>query len=171
MNKTYAGIGSRETPYKVIETMQATSKFLSKYGYSLYSGGAEGADEAFEKGATNKTIWLPWDGFNGKFENGLDYVVPEEAKEFVSKYHPNPKRLSEKAFMLMSRNAYQVLGPDLKSPVEFVLCWTKNGKASGGTGQAMRIAKDYNIPIYNFKTDSRLIETLLRGIRWENGKI
>lgn len=53
----------------------------------------------------------------------------------------------------MSRNSYQVLEKDLNTPVEFVLCWTKDGKASGGTGQAMRIAKDKNIPIFNLKTD------------------
>lgn len=44
---------------------------------------------------------------------------------------------------------YQVLGYDLKTPSDMVICWTKDGGASGGTGQALRIAKDYNIPIYN----------------------
>ena len=34
----------------------------------------------------------------------------------------------------------QVLGVSLDSPAEFVLCWTADGEASGGTGQALRIA-------------------------------
>jgi len=29
------------------------------------------------------------------------------------------------------------------------LCWTKNGKSSGGTGQAIRIANDYKIPVFD----------------------
>jgi hypothetical protein len=49
----------------------------------------------------------------------------------------------------MTRNSFQVLGPDLQSPVSFVVCWTTGGKISGGTGQALRIAKDLSIPIFN----------------------
>ena len=60
-------------------------------------------------------------------------------------------RLSEAAMKLMSRNAYQVLGESLRNPVDFVICWTKDGKASGGTGQAIRIAQDNGIPVYNLK--------------------
>lgn len=29
------------------------------------------------------------------------------------------------------------------------ICWTKNGSGQGGTGQALRIAKAYNIPIFD----------------------
>ncbi|NMA16004.1 MAG: hypothetical protein GX935_02005, partial [Erysipelotrichia bacterium] len=31
----------------------------------------------------------------------------------------------------------------------FIICWTKNGSGSGGTGQAIRIAKAYDIPIFD----------------------
>lgn len=54
-------------------------------------------------------------------------------------------------WMFMSRNVYQVLGPNLDDPVEFIICWTKDGKASGGTGQAIRIANDYGVPVFNLK--------------------
>ena len=49
----------------------------------------------------------------------------------------------------MGRNSYQVLGYHLDSAVDFILCYTKNGKDVGGTSQAIRIARDYNIPIFN----------------------
>ena len=49
----------------------------------------------------------------------------------------------------MARNCHQVLGQDLKTPVDFIVCWTKDGGESGGTGQALRIARDLNIPVYN----------------------
>ena len=44
-----------------------------------------------------------------------------------------------------------MLGPELMDPVNFIVCWTKDGKATGGTGQALRIAADpaYAIPIFN----------------------
>lgn len=151
--KYYAGIGSRETPASVCETMTAIARKLSSLNYVCRSGGAPGADDAFEAGSEYKQIFLPWDGFNGRKVDNVSYIVPPPVEEYVYKYHPAPDRLSDAAKKLMSRNTYQVLGPDLNDPVEFVLCWTKDGKASGGTGQALRIAKDKNILIFNLKTD------------------
>lgn len=52
----------------------------------------------------------------------------------------------------MLRNTYQVLGPDLKTHSEFVLCWTPSGRGEGGTGQAIRIARAYHIPVYDLGT-------------------
>ena len=156
--KYYAGIGSRETPKDVCMYMTAIAKRLASLGYACNSGGADGADSAFERGAViNRQIFLPWDGFNGKrienmnkFHYTFNYLVPPFNRELVEKYHPKPSALSDAGWKFMSRNSYQVLGRDLNTPVEFVLCWTKDGKASGGTGQALRIAKDHNIPIFNF---------------------
>ena len=45
----YAGVGSRETPLLVQQRMTKIAAQLSKLGYVLYSGGAEGADSAFEQ--------------------------------------------------------------------------------------------------------------------------
>lgn len=146
----YAGVGSRETPLLVQQRMTEIAARLSSLGYVLYSGGAEGADSAFEQGADQKIIFLPWDNFNGRKVNGVDYVQPPGNIELVEKYHPNVFALGGRARALMSRNSYQVLGQDLNSPVEFVLCWTKDGKATGGTGQAMRIAEANGIPVFNF---------------------
>jgi hypothetical protein len=151
--KYYAGIGSRETPYHICKMMTAIAKRLSSLDYICRSGGADGADDAFEIGAEYKQIFLPWDGFNGRTANGTSYIVPSYIEEYVFKYHPKPDRLSAAGKKLMSRNTYQILGSDLNTPVEFVLCWTKDGLASGGTGQAIRIAKDRKIPIFNLKTD------------------
>lgn len=138
--------------------MTAIAKRLASLGYTCNSGGADGADAAFERGAVvNRQIFLPWDGFNKrnvdnltKLHGGGSYLVPPFNEELVRKYHPKPSALSDAGWKFMSRNSYQVLGKDLKTPVEFVLCWTKDGKSSGGTGQALRIAQDHNIPIFNF---------------------
>lgn len=156
--KYYAGIGSRETPKDICLYMTAIAKRLASLGYTCNSGGADGADSAFERGAViNRQIFLPWDGFNKRYISTLtklhgegSYIVPTFNADLVEKYHPKPSALSDDGWKFMSRNSYQVLGKDLKTPAEFVLCWTRDGKASGGTGQALRIAKDHNIPIFNF---------------------
>jgi hypothetical protein len=58
---------------------------------------------------------------------------------------------------LMARNSHQVLGADLRSPVDFVVCWTPDSCESettrapitGGTGQAIALADRWGIPVVN----------------------
>lgn len=146
MKNYYAGIGSRETPKDFLNLFTAVAIFLEKRGCILRSGHAHGADEAFEKGAINSEIYIPWYGFNGS----NSALLPRgKSFEIAEKYHPRWDRLGQGAQKLMARNVYQVLGIDLKTPSKFVICWTPNGSGSGGTGQALRIAKDYNIPIFD----------------------
>ena len=161
--KTYAGIGSRETPVDIQNLMTRVAIALANDNWVLRSGGAEGADEAFEQGAKYKEIYLPWNGFNNKYADGKSYLlIPEsaEVREFVYDYHPTGIYLKAGALKLMCRNTYQVLGEDLDSPAHAVVCWTSDGKASGGTGQALRIAKDYDIRIVNLYHPHQLDEWL-----------
>jgi hypothetical protein len=147
--KCYAGIGSRDTPATVLKQMTEIARKLSQLKYTLRSGGAEGADTAFEAGAKTKQIFLPWEGFNRKYSDGVSYFVPNVNTDLVKRFHPKYDNLKESAIRLMSRNSYQVLGSNLNDPVEFVLCWTKEGKMVGGTSQALRIANHYKIPVFN----------------------
>lgn len=145
---TYAGIGSRETPKEIQDQMTELAKELDKRGYTLRSGGAEGADKAFEKGATKKEIFL------GSAKTG-----PRELK-IAEEIHPNwPALKSDFVKNLMARNTNQVFGKDLNVPVDFVVAWTKDGLTdyrnrsiqSGGTGQAIDMASRKNIPVINLK--------------------
>lgn len=150
IQKTYSGIGSRKSPPKILDLMTRIASFMEKQGYILQSGGAPGADNAFESGVTNsdmKRIYLPWLKFNGN--TSPLYEVSKAALTLASYFHPSWHKLSEAGKLLMARNGYQVLGKDLSIPVEMVICYTPHGKIEGGTGQAMRIAKHFNIPIFN----------------------
>lgn len=160
MKKFYAGIGSRETPQEILEKMKQHALFLQKCNYILRSGGADGADKAFESGAGSlKEIYLPWKNFNGSISNLIQ--IPKQAYESVYKYHPNPYALSQGALKLMARDYCQVFGYD-EEPINFCLCWTKNGKASGGTGQAIRICEANGIPVYNYYNQEEEIEKILK---------
>ena len=144
----YAGIGSRETPDYVLKRMEKISKALYELNFILRSGGASGADSAFEKNAGDKKeIYLPWRGFNNN--DSQLFNITEEAAEMAKKFHPNWNALSDNGRKYMARNCYQVLGKSLDNPVDFVICYTKGGKEIGGTSQAIRIAKAYDIPIFN----------------------
>lgn len=146
----YAGVGSRETPSAVCAQMTALARKLARLGWSLRSGGAEGADSAFETGAQGKQIFRA-------------SAATPEAIALAAKYHPAWGRCSPFAKKLHARNGFQVLGPDLMSPSLFVACWTKDGGPTGGTGQALRVAAAYSIPVFNLyfaDAERRLIDTL-----------
>lgn len=145
----YAGIGSRRTPSEMEPIMKGVAELLRSKGYTLRSGGASGADLFFESGAGNqKEIYLPWKGFNGSDSN-LYSKPTEEMMEMAEKYHPMWKDLSDGARKMMARNCCQVLGSDLKTPSDFIVCWTPGGKIAGGTGQALRMARNLKIPVFN----------------------
>jgi hypothetical protein len=147
MKKYYAGIGSRETPEEILELMTKIAKKLEEKGYILNSGGADGADAAFAKEVKNKQIFIPWEGFNG-IEDGI-CDLRKEMYELAENMHPAWDKCSDGAKKLHARNTQQVLGRDLKTPVKFVICYTKDGKKKGGTATAIKLAENNNIPVTN----------------------
>lgn len=155
----YAGIGSRETPPGILALMTKIATRLASHhgdGFWLRSGHAPGADQAFESGAVwegepHLTSFLPWDGFEGgkvRFAP-FAYGVSERNDAIAEEFHPAWDRLTQGARKLHSRNVAQILGRPDEPYSSFVICWTKDGKASGGTGQAIRIADAFGIPVYN----------------------
>ena len=154
MNYYYAGIGSRETPSEILKLFENIGRFLARKGFILRSGGAKGADTSFEKGVDKvngkKEIYLPWRNFEGSDSKLI--VNDERAFEIAEKYHPYWHNLKQGAKKLQARNSFQVLGWDLNTPSQFIICWTEKGKGKGGTGQAIRIAMEYKIPIFDAGT-------------------
>lgn len=132
----YAGIGSRETPISILNKMTQLAKKLS-FHYILRSGGAIGADIAFEVGADHKEI------FKAKDATTTAMVIAE-------RFHPNWAACSDYVRKLHTRNVMILLGKYLNSPVKFVVCWTPRGLITGGTGQGLRIAEAYDISVINF---------------------
>ena len=163
MNNYYAGVGSRQTPSDMLETMKLISQYLEQKNYILRSGGASGADKAFEAGVfNNKEIFYAND-------------ANRDAERIAALYHPAWDRCSSYAKALHARNAFQILGRDLKTPVEFVVCWTPDGAEThaqrkyetGGTGTAISIANKLGIRVYNLVNTQSLTDfrTLVRTFR------
>ena len=157
-DKTYAGVGSRQTPTLVLELIQHVAVLLEAAGYTLRSGGANGADSAFASATSESEIYLPWDGFNSH-DSGHDYDSAR-AHATVPMFHPIPEGLSQGAAKLMARNAAIIFGEGIRkeTKVDFLICWAKGSKfadngricdCDGGTGQAVRMAYAYEIPVFN----------------------
>lgn len=134
--KYYAGIGSRETPANILKIMETIAVYLNNQNYILRSGGAIGADKAFESQTTNKEIFRPNDS-------------TKESIALAMSLHPNPHACKEYVQKLHGRNAQILLGRDLNKYVDFVICYTYEGKLLGGTAMGIRIANLYDIPVYN----------------------
>lgn len=147
----YTGIGSRKTPIEVQELFVTLGKALAKHHIILRSGHAEGADIAFEMGCDTfrgpKEIYLPWRSFNKS--TSVLYTPSEEAMTYTKEIHPRGDKLDQASLLLLSRNVHQILGQDLESPSDFIICWTKNGKAKGGTGFSLKVAALHNIKVFN----------------------
>jgi hypothetical protein len=145
----YTGVGSRETPVFVMRAMTFIARFLSQEGFILRSGGADGADDAFEKGANPELadIYLPWKNFNKR--NSPLYEVGDDAIALAMTIHPTPTKLRDSVKRLHGRNCYQVLGDDLATPSEFLICWTTDAVRTGGTRTAIVLAERNNIPVLN----------------------
>ncbi len=154
---TYAGIGHRDlvgyiepnTGLPVDQMISWLAGVLESLGYTLNSGGAKGADMAFEAGVNNprhKNVFHTAD-------------ATEETREIAKEIHPAGERLHGYVLDLMARNTMQIFGWDLDKPVDFVVCFTKDGcesyktrtRESGGTGQSIEMASLKGIPVFNMK--------------------
>lgn len=159
----YAGIGSRETPPHMLQAMTQIGNHLAQAGLVLRSGGAHGADQAFEQGCTQangeKQIFIPWAGFCGRESQPNTFIgASPEALALTEKFHPNWAACSQGARTLHARNAHQVLGKYLDEHAKFVICWIKGGTGAGGTGQAIRIAKAFNISVFDLGRENVLAD-------------
>lgn len=180
----YAGIGSRETPPGICHSMTGLARHLAAMGWILRSGGARGADQACENGVPQRPvriesgevvwvggmqIYLPFKGYNQKFEWG-PYIVAGDwpwARTIAHRHYKGLSKRDEATRRFMTRNVAIILGGTAEGPgvpSEFVVCWTREGKALGGTRRALDIAKAYDIPVYNLGAPRQ------KGLLWEKVK-
>src|SRR4030095_10380993 len=91
----YAGIGSRETPPHICQALERIGSALASIGFTLRSGGARGADQAFEAGSVAAggatEIYLPRAGWCGSPSSlnpeTIDPNVWSEAERVAAAFH------------------------------------------------------------------------------------
>lgn len=186
MSRYYTAVGSRDTPVQFVQPMMKLSKRLRELGWVFRSGKADGADAIFQSGAQCHKVadynglygevYKPWKLFNTtpdalSFDTARGYTLwnwydietynlpnwkdaQEIVQSVINESHWN--NLSVSARNLHTRNVYQVLGKDLQTPSEFLVCYSKPSKdsVSGGTKTAWELAKKYNVPCFNYATMS-----------------
>jgi hypothetical protein len=152
----YTGIGSRKAPTECLELAEKLATFMSKRGYTLRTGDAEGMDRAFCKGSYSslRQRFSSEDAKPWAFDMVRKYL-PEDRSGFDS-WKPYVKGL-------MARNMMQVMGEDGDTPSSLIICYTPvlhyNNSDCGGTGYAIRCALDNDIPVFNM-VDPKIMEML-----------
>jgi hypothetical protein len=178
----YAGVGSRQAPPLQVARMERLARVLAEHGWTLRTGLAEGADQAFYRGASSGRgpveLYLPWPSFNhpARIQGAGETVLGRPSKEaylIAQRFHPAWEKVDPPVRALHARNVHQVLGADLKTPAGLLICWTQNGSrdglapGTGGTGQALRIAAGYGVPVLNIARhdDAERVRALLAPAR------
>lgn len=190
MTKYYTGVGSRNTPANIIKLMRIITTRLSRERYTLRTGDATGADQVFRNEAKTASCL---DNYNEDIPAppmpevySPDQCTPE-AEAIASRFHPAWNRCSAFAKRLHGRNSFQVLGPNLNEPSEFLICWTPDGCKrhvdrtikTGGTGTAISIADAYGVHVYNLANEADRLywegriqqpikqeETIIKGLKY-----
>lgn len=188
--KWYTGVGSRETPSDILEVMESVGYALASQGWTLRSGGAVGADQAFERGMfrfagydgpyewTPAELFLPWAGYEDhhKFTHGGLNILPSDihlgierqAEKIAESIHPAWEACKQGARKMHTRNVFQVLGKDLVTPSKMLIAWTKVdklGNPKGGTATAINLAKANGIQTFNLNIE----EDYERITKWIGG--
>lgn len=149
--KYLTGIGARTTPISIKPLIAELAMWFKHNNYVLRSGGAHGSDSFWEESYQNppieSEIYLPFKNFNNN-KSSL-YGVCQKALNIAESVHPNWRACSEHAKLLHGRNVYQILGKDLNTPSDLVICWTPDAKIVGGTATAIKLARQYGISVFN----------------------
>lgn len=162
-DRFYTGVGSRETPWYICNIMTVLASILEAQNFILRSGGALGADQAFEKGVSNPSRKMTLLADALFVENGKNILYTKyqisESRIFINNnnVHPLWHNLKEYAKKMHTRNIFQVMGLDLDKPAKFTVCWTRDAaktieqtsRKTGGTGTAIKASCINNIPVYN----------------------
>lgn len=158
------GIGTRKTNSQAFAMLYKIARRMAHHGWKLRSGGALGADTAWEKG---------FEGFDAKeifLSRGTSLDIAKnaacgrisdygdiwlDAEDIASRLHARWDYLDPTSQALHTRNVFQILGMDLNTKTDVVAAYAPPFGASvkGGTATAYNLARAKGIPTFNLWTN------------------
>ena len=174
-----AGIGHHTgTPEHILNLLTDICYQLAMNNGQLHTGNAKECDQACHLGFHNAIAagladvqsfqsFLPYLSYQKEFREshyGV-YHTPEtqgedlqkQAEAIAKTVHPAWDNLSFFSRGMHIRNVYQAKGQDLNSPVDFVLCYTRDGASTGsetsintgGSATCIKVASAMGKPVFN----------------------
>lgn len=174
-----ACIGSRDLTPEQTDICERLGQWLVSHGHIISTGNAEGADQAFARGGnsvdpTKVHLWLPWYRYERQAIVPGNQVVLFTALSdqlqtllltLAEKFHPAWGKLTQGGQKLQGRNGLiildripeptELLFPKIELMTDRVLALPSSRPGGGGTGQGMRMAQNYGIPVTNLRDMSR----------------
>lgn len=161
--KAYAAIGSRSLSPLQIALCRKVGVVMAQKGWTLHTGAAQGADQAYAVGALTAggrvMLHLPWDTYERKWVAEARSRFPSKvrsqavessphyhkAESSVFVFHPAAEHLSRSVILLHARN-YNIICPSGDDQaVGFVVAFP--GPRGGGTIQGVRVADCLGVPV------------------------
>lgn len=172
MTKMIACIGSRGLKPSEILECEEIGRAIAERGWELHTGNAQGADQAFARGANEADpklvhLHLPWFKYErdaivpGNVVVSVEDLEPEELAfytECARRNHPAWHHLSQGVRKLMIRNGMIIDPKDCALPVDVTIAWPSDKRGGGGTGQGMRMSDEQKIRLIDLtQTDPDLV--------------
>ena len=177
MTKAIACIGSRGLKVSEVLACESIGRAIAERGWELHTGNAQGADQAFARGANQVNpelvhLHLPW------FKYERQVIVPGNVvrtvedlnnddlnvyADFARRNHPAWSHLSQGVRKLMVRNGMIVM-PRIDEPVNVTIAWPSDKTGGGGTGQGMRMSHEKKITLIDLQhTDPEWVVGMIKG--------
>ena len=136
--RAYAGFGSWNTPAHIVVVIESLGRALAEAGWTLRTGGAAGAESAFERGC---------DAVGGRKELvGRPADIESASAQFWPETLLPWAQLSANTRALLAQSACQILGPDLDAPAKFLAYWKSTDGRSFEIDHALQIAAAHAVP-------------------------
>lgn len=151
-------VGSRKAPFSIRQEAMELGKAFSDLGYKARSGGALGMDTywLYQYDPELATVYRHDDKpYDARTVNTTRLDAFDEAIDIINRVVPHIACMDDTARLLHYRNAFQVLGDDLRSPSDYLIYWSpmKNDVPVGGTKTAVLLAKRVGIPVLHLEHD------------------
>lgn len=158
--KPFALAFNQDIPESILPMLEALTTKLNELGYTVRIGGNKGIEEFIEDKMQRKEVHLPWRNFNEK-ESKLTFNT-KQAFILAKQFSPVYDRLPDSVKAFLARNVRLILGNNLKSPLLFLITWSKDGVESakhrtaqtGNVGHVIAMADMLRVPIFNLSKSS-----------------
>lgn len=157
LEKALADAGSPLNADEVKQTITEVAEVLEQAGYTMVTGGEPGVESLFSDAVKNTEkikAYVPSQSSYYTQKGALKFNLTEADNQSVLDYHPVPSKLNDIAKRAVARYNCEVLGSREggTKKVDFVLCagpLNRYRRTSGNYTQALRIAWDNDIPVFN----------------------
>jgi hypothetical protein len=157
----YVGIGSRNAPQSVLDTMYRLSIRFAELGFTLRTLNNSEVDKAFYDGCISAdgkmSVYVPWID-SSQPKNPYHCTPTKQAFTHCDRVDPNFQHFHTQTKAIKARLANLLFGVDTEVQADFLVCWSPEGAedihqikaTTGEISGVLEIKPTYTMPVFNF---------------------